>query len=291
MISTTAIVNGIKRRLAVELRYHPSSAPYMSGDTFRNVAEHVLDKDSSLHPRAVKAGAIVFVQSARLKEFFTTIHPHIQNPYILISHNGDENITEQYLPHISDTIIHWFAQNCLVSHTKLTPLPIGLENKNYYLHGIPQHFDVLRKKTLPKEHKILYKFNANTNPKERNPALQVLATHPLAHTYADWRQSYTYLKTLQQFSFVASPPGNGEDCIRTWESLYLGTIPIVKRSYMNEYFVSLGVPMVIIDSWEELHEYTTEILTALYATMAPKLNCPALWADFWVKEIQKKYHD
>ena len=37
-------------------------------------------------------------------------------------------------------------------------------------------------------------------------------------------------ETTAQYAFVASPPGNGFDCHRTWEALVLGCIVIVQNS-------------------------------------------------------------
>jgi hypothetical protein len=35
---------------------------------------------------------------------------------------------------------------------------------------------------------------------------------------------------MAQWRFCVSPPGNGIDCHRTWEALYLGVIPVVAPS-------------------------------------------------------------
>jgi hypothetical protein len=291
LYSARKIFNGTNRRIFRFLKLHPTSYPYLSGDTFRKLAQHVHDIDSSIESDHIQAGDILFVQSPRLQEFFTEIHPKIKCPYILITHNGDENITEKYLPYLTNTIIHWFAQNSLIVHSKITPLPIGLENKWYHLHGIPSYFDKLRSQKIEKEFKILYKFNVATNPHERGLALTALKAHPLAETYTDWRESFSYLSTLQKNAFVASPPGNGEDCIRTWEAMYLGSIPILKRSALSEYFTSLGLPIVIIDNWTELADFNQEKLRALYATISPKFASPALWAEYWIELIKNKKHD
>jgi hypothetical protein len=278
--------NGLWRKLSRVLKLHPTSSPYLSGDTFRSLATHIHDQDQSIAPTEIKTRDIVFVQSTRLTEFITKIHPLITAPYTLLTHNGDENIDERYLPFIaSPTVIHWFAQNTRIKHPKVTPLPIGLENKWYYLHGIPRYFDQLRQAIVKKKLLILYKFNVKTNPTERTQALAVLEAEPLTTTFTNWRESFAYLRTLQAHAFVASPPGNGEDCIRTWEALYLHTVPIVKRSAMAEYFVSLDLPIVIIDDWSEIRKFTTTALETLYATMLPKFNNPALWAEFWKEKI------
>ena len=38
---------------------------------------------------------------------------------------------------------------------------------------------------------------------------------------------HAYRQLLLRSKYVLSPPGNGPDCHRTWESIYLGAIPIV----------------------------------------------------------------
>lgn len=282
------LVHGSMRRLARFTHYHPTSNPYLSGDTFRTTADHVHDMDSTVDPAAVRQNNIVFVQSPRLREFFTHVHPKITAPYILISHNGDENIDDSFSSYLDERIIHWFAQNCLITHPKITPLPIGLENKWYYLHGIPSYFTKLRKGAVQKTTAILYKFSVSTNPPERGAALAVLGTHPLAQTYTDWRESYAYLRTLQNVQFVASPAGNGEDCIRTWEAMYLRTVPILRRSVFATYFENLGLPLYIIEDWSELTELTPEKLAGIYATMSSKWDAQTLWADYWITQINSK---
>jgi hypothetical protein len=58
-----------------------------------------------------------------------------------------------------------------------------------------------------------------------------------------WREKTRY-------AFVVSPHGNGLDCHRTWESLVLGNIVIVKRSSLDSLYE--GLPVVIVDDWAEI---------------------------------------
>lgn len=60
-------------------------------------------------------------------------------------------------------------------------------------------------------------------------------------------------KNMVQYAFVVSPHGNGLDCHRTWESLALGSIPIVKTSGIDSLFDDL--PVWIVQDWSEV---TTE---------------------------------
>jgi hypothetical protein len=43
-----------------------------------------------------------------------------------------------------------------------------------------------------------------------------------------------YLMNLKKHKYIISPPGNGIDCHRNWEAIYMGCIPIVLDSYFNQ---------------------------------------------------------
>jgi hypothetical protein len=267
------------------LKLRPPSTPYLSGDTFRTLATHILDETSNFNPIAVQARDRIFVAGPYLERFFANYQPDITQPYVLITHNGDQNITGAYTGHIDHLLLAWFAQNVLVEHEKIHAIPIGLENKYLYLHGIPRHFESLRARPVEKKTQILYKFSIATNPGVRGAALTILDSHDCAVTYIDWRTALPYLTTLQESAFVASPVGNGEDCIRTWEALYLGTIPIVTRSPLTTQFAALGLPLLLIDTWEDLKDFNRERLAEEYVKMAPKFNNPALWFNYWQQII------
>jgi len=87
--------------------------------------------------------------------------------------------------------------------------------------------------------------------------------------------------------FVASPPGNGLDCHRTWEALYVKTIPIVLRSVAMEYFAQHGLPIYIIDNWSDLNTLSESDLRDIYMTKVKLFQSPALWFDFWKNKIKK----
>jgi len=56
----------------------------------------------------------------------------------------------------------------------------------------------------------------------------------------------------RQYPFWLSPRGNGLDCHRTWEALYLDIIPIVWNSSLNILYQNL--PVIIINDHKELNE-------------------------------------
>lgn len=68
----------------------------------------------------------------------------------------------------------------------------------------------------------------------------------------DPRQQIEYFSQIARHRFTLSPPGFGVDCYRTWESLYLGAIPVVLRSPAMSEFTDL--PILFVDDYGELSE-------------------------------------
>ena len=89
---------------------------------------------------------------------------------------------------------------------------------------------------------------------------------------------------LAEHKFVISPRGNGVDCHRTWEALYLRTIPIVESSiHMNEFS---DLPIFFVNSWDELcynnlEKFYNKVQNELY-------NLDKLKISYWRKTIDEK---
>lgn len=87
-----------------------------------------------------------------------------------------------------------------------------------------------------------------------------------------------------------SPRGNGFDCHRTWESLYLNTIPIVWNSTLNPLYLDL--PIIVINDWNEITE--EYLLAKLKEITQNKMATPSpyrfekLKFKFWKDQILNK---
>lgn len=265
----------------------PSSEPLISGDSFRSLANLVLDKRCSFDPSEVKERDLIFVSSDHLEKFFSEFHPKIKNHYILISHNGDLNIDENLTKNVDSKIIKWYAQNVMAKHSKIVPIPIGLENLDYYNHGVPSFFSRENLDSETKKPLILYGFSESTNPKVRKLVKKQMLTIPSAEAIPVRLNSKEYVKLLKQYMFVASPPGNGVDCHRTWEALYCRTVPIVLRSKAMEYFVSIGVPLWVIDDYKELLDYSDSDFVEKYSLLMKHSRFSTLSFSFWKSRILK----
>jgi hypothetical protein len=242
-------------------------------------------------PENISDGDIVFLKSEKAGSFYTNIHPKIHSRYILISHNSDASAPSICRELLEDNkVIAWFAQNSYeFSHPKLTPIPIGIENR-YNRNGNP---DVVLKAMEHVENAserdiFLYmNFSIRTFPEERSQVISLFKN--MAYHVTKPKPYIEYLEDLSRSVFVLSPRGNGYDCHRTWEALYMGAIPIVKSSSMDSLFE--GLPVVIVNSWDEITEdflrkKHQEILSGLY-------NLDKIYMNYWMntlKDLSDQYN-
>jgi len=61
------------------------------------------------------------------------------------------------------------------------------------------------------------------------------------------------IKRLSEYKFCICPEGNGVDTHRLWEALYLKTVPIVIKSNFTNILKNSNIPLVIVDSWDNLN--------------------------------------
>jgi hypothetical protein len=133
-------------------------------------------------------------------------------------------------------------------------IPIGLENWGHLRNGIPRDFSKDIKRGIPlfesREIKLLSSFSISTNIVERRRALDFLNNYPETHQMEAFASPQQYRKLLLNSKFVISPPGNGPDCHRTWEALYLGAVPIVLEKYWP--FPNYDLPIISVKDWSEI---------------------------------------
>lgn len=262
----------------------PSSYPYLSGDTFRALCDHIFDETKTpFKPENVTQGDIVFVKADMLEPFFASMHPRITKSYILLTHNSSYSVPKKYAHWLDDPkIIAWFGQNIDRHHPKLFALPLGIENARWPRGATTPYQNINFKMPFVKNKLLYLNISVKTNPKKRKPIVEFFKNMPFCRNTKN-KNHNQFLHDLATSFFVLSPEGRGIDCHRTWEALYCGTIPIIKNSSINELFEAL--PVLIINDWQEI---TQEYLENLYKQMCEKkYNMEKLYADYWFKKIKQ----
>lgn len=173
---------------------------------------------------------------------------------------------------VPDNVIKWFACNVNVRHPKIINIPFGLSEP------------------LPKEaplfilqDKLLYvNFSNHTTERKRlNQSFENENSGELTHRYIPLPKN-DYLLEMARHKFVLCPPGNGWDCWRTYEALYLGCIPIMEKSIFTSFFEDL--PVLIIDDFFELKD---SYLKYQAKNMVGQVyNYDNLKLSYWTKRIK-----
>jgi len=240
-------------------RFLPQLSPsdFLSGRILQSMCDFCVDNRSQLQQiDKTQAGSVIYVKTDLLENFIRFIHPKIRHPYVLVTHNSDLPITKNFSFFIeSSKLLAWFGQNCEFDHPKLHPVPIGLANPEWSHGNLSLWSKYLDSAPSDRSFKVYVNFNPDTHPR-RKEILKKIDGNSL-YCISESKDLEGYIEDLKNFQFVLSPRGNGLDCHRTWEALYMGAIPILETSSLDPLFDDL--PVIIVDRFEDLtHEYLVE---------------------------------
>tara|TARA_R110000782_G_scaffold57183_10_gene119327 strand:- start:1140 stop:1943 length:804 start_codon:yes stop_codon:yes gene_type:complete len=213
----------------------------------------------------------VFCKTEYLNHFLHNFS--IEYPFDLLTHNSDVNIEDGNYANakiLQPNLRYWHAQNLNVNHEMMRVLPIGLANPKWK-HGNQQDFEKVVGDRCDKNNSLDVCFDLYTNPPERQRCLDAIKV-PMRERLP----FYDHLKQLKSSFFCISPDGNGIDCHRHWEALYLKTIPIVTRSIFTEKLKEIGLPIVVIEDWADFQNL--ELSSDFYLET---------WKDFDLKVFQE----
>ena len=266
--------------------FRPSSYPFLTGDSLRNLCDHVFDETQSFKPLEVKENDIVFLKTDLKEIYFNYYHQSIKSKYILVTHNSDISIEKEDLSFLDDKIKHWFAAklNVLASN-KLTALPYGLENRRWLKNGLVKNFKSELSKNINKNERILCSFNPNTNLMERAPLVDIARNKQEIIDIRNFSKSKTYIKELSNYSFNLCPEGNNFESHRIWESLIFKTTPIVINNIINQNFYNMGVPLIMLDNWNDLSNLDINDLKRINKENLEKNYEIFVNLNFWKSQI------
>jgi len=216
------------------------------------------------------------------------IYPPKVNLPIIISGHGDypvdDNCVNFYRPNI------WFCVNKQTHYLNIFSLPLGITNHTNEsdLHPIYGNLDCMiqvMKETIEKTKLVYMNFNINTYPLERQTVWDLfygkswVSIGSIENTLEGRTH---FLREIKSHNFVLCPRGNGVDTHRLWETLYMGSIPIIRRDIGNKDFEDL--PICFIDSWDEINP---EFLESEKERIHKKSwNLEKLKIGHWIDKIQ-----
>jgi hypothetical protein len=175
----------------------------------------------------------------------------------------------------------WFCQNSAISDNKrIFTLPIGLEDISLGRAGRPKFFGESQRR----KHKTNRVFVPPMSPTNsiRRPTVLKCRNSAVFDVYPKFMGEKEYFSISSQYAFVLCLEGNGFENHRIWESLYQGSFPVVLSTPWSKSLQYLGLPILYVDSIEELDYAKLESFRSKHSTWNP-LNAQTLWAPFWKK--------
>lgn len=233
----------------------------------------------------IQPNEILHVCPQALPNFVSKVLPKITTPFILVTNNSDltipDDVQKEFIAiTMNPYLVHWFAQNCILTHPLVTRIPIGLDyhtltptRKQAFAWSQPErHSWGTKLDPLAQENQLItlasiakpfwerqvkayanFQFLMTTRygKTDRVDAFSTIPANLVAYEPKPCVRDICW-NNMIQYTFVLSPHGNGLDCHRTWEALCLGCIPIVKSSGLDPLFDDL--PVWIVQSWKDVTE-------------------------------------
>ena len=257
----------------------------------------------------VTEGCSVYVNTYSLFKFYKIHLPKINCKFILVSGHSDDTVNEytfdgEFDDFISsDKITHWYAQNCVIIHPKITNLPIGLD---YHTLRIRPNFAWGANATPLQQEKMLMSIRDSAKPfwernvkcystfhlnknihctyiHDRLDAVANIDKNVIDYEPNSIERELTWKKQCE-YAFVVSPHGNGLDCHRTWEALALGCIVIVKASDIDAIYDDL--PILIVEEWCDISMDLLKETIETFKTRSFKYDKLSL--QYWQKEFENE---
>ena len=264
----------------------------MEGNTFiyynylPSLAPHVIDLPMSFYsshgikPKHnypdfkvwnVKQNDCIFVKTDLLHQFFERIYNSIHCQFYLITGSSDYPIGIKYLGVLNHgKIIKWFGQNMTLSHKRAVKVPIGFDENESTANGtadgeggdqmLLEKLHSKKKCFEDKANGLLITYASDTHQSRRN-INKIFANASLAR-FIPKMGFENYMSEINEHRYVLCPRGNGVDTHRFWETLLMGSVPVVERSGLSDLYEKF--PCIIVKSFSDLREIESMIANFSY---------------------------
>lgn len=209
---------------------------------------------------------------------------------IWITGHSDYSIDKPIFDKYQHNCQKWFTINKSYNNEKIYALPLGITNNTMEsrAHQIYGNTDIMIQ-TMHKPRSITnlvyLNFNVYTFKQDRIPCLDFFKDKSwvtIGSNKVTLKGRQIFLEEIRNHKFAICPRGNGVDTHRLWETLYMGSIPVViKHDALMEFN---DLPILFVDKWEDV---TEEFLNNKYDEMQEtKWNMDKLKFSYWENLIK-----
>jgi len=246
------------------------TAPFLSSDSYAikiQNSKHILEDESQLDSflQFGQLPSTLYVPSRLAKKTSKALTEKGLGIRRLVLGDDDFIFQRNALEEMFPSVEKIYSVNVVINSKKVVGIPLGLESPSYRSGGRLKDFlKVPSNNPKSRNYSFLASWNNSTFPKSRSEAFKVYEVDKQSFASEARISPQTFHYLARKALYVVCPRGNGLDTHRVWEALYLGAVPIVKRS---EYFSALeGWPIWVVDTWGEPCGYSRVDLEDLYSS-------------------------
>ena len=296
----------VKRRAQEELvaelaNGRVTSFPFISPDTFRSLADVVIEEHQVRRREVLTARQIVYFELAELAGterqygdcYSLTLLDQVLSsttlPPVLIMNNGDFLPSAELLRDMESRCHLIYAINLSVETEKLRAIPLGLENLYRNRNGRLKDFHQVFEWPIPMDRPrmIFSAFSVENNNSVRGEVIRDLKNSRFDQVSGRISPQKFRAQVLGS-KFVLSPPGRGIDCHRTWEAIYLGAVPVILDGYLAPSLVE-ALPIHSVSSYADFLSLEDIDLEEIF-TQAKHRAHAAAYMPFWVHNLMRFAH-
>ena len=222
----------------------------ISGQTFAKCCDTIIDpRYGGLHGDLHTAKTI-FINGDIFEQVIHLIATCKQKPSLVI-HNTDRFFDRIKLEAVKPYVKKVHAINCDITHPSIEHIPLGVSDK----------CEIWKREGKNEKDILCY---VNFGLYEHTNEIQFMNVKYARKACRDWfsTTSFATLKNnlsmdefmndLSTSKFVVCPPGFGIDTHRFYEAVWMGAIPIVLSSALDDMYKKFGA--LIVDKWEDVTE-------------------------------------
>lgn len=262
--------------------------PYLSASCLMLLSDFIYDDVvKNVEPlERLKDGDVIFIRTLLINEFFERLFHKIKNKIIIITHYSDYSTDKNHIRYLNDEkIIVWFGQNPGFEHPKFIPIPIGFTGTVWDKgKSIKYIRNVDFKNLIPwndRKNLIYINFEAETNLKARYYLQSYFKKFNGVKISEKRIQFNSYMDNIQDSKYVLCPRGNGLDTHRFYETVLMGSIPIVENSTLFPIFKKTTT--LIVSDFKQVSMHMLENPHLYISDM--NFSKGILFFSYWVEKI------
>lgn len=200
----------------------------------------VMPQHTYPYKESFSKGDVVFVKTDYLQWFLDNRNVNVQ--ITLVTGVSDLSPTPEQCQRIlaNRNITKWIGCNILCSHPKIVKLPIGV--------GEPERING--------NHDILLRLHSQRVPWSEKSDDICIPYHKATHESRSLQPTLPkldfedYMRTISKYKFVVCTRGNGVDTHRVYETLLMGSVPVLEHSGLDDMYSQW--PCLFVDSFDRV---------------------------------------